>query len=225
MHLPMRFARWWTGGPERLSTLDAYDRWAPVYPARPHNPLMEAEAAVVSSLIRTVSPRRALDVGTGTGRNVMTLREAGASFVTGIDLSASMLRHGAGTCPRVRGDAQRLPFRPASFDVVTSSLMCGDVPDLGAWVGEAARVLTPGGQLIYSDFHPSWTVSGWTRTFTSEDGREYELPFFPHTIEAHLAHLAQHGLEVRAIREPRVATRRDAVVVILHAARPVLRGR
>lgn len=225
MHMPMRLVRWWNGGPERLSMPDGYDRWAPVYPAHPHNPLMEAEAAVVETVIRAASPRRALDVGTGTGRNLLTLRQAGALFVTGIDLSASMLQHGGAGCPRVRGDAQRLPFRAASFDVVTSSLMCGDVADLGAWVGEAARVLTPGGQLIYSDFHPSWTVSGWRRTFRSEDGREYELPFFPHSIDAHLDALSHHGLEVRAIREPRVPARRDAVVVVLHATRPSQRGR
>lgn len=225
MRLPVRLARWWTGGPERVSTLDGYDRWAPVYPAHPHNPLMEAEAAVVGGLIRAASPRRALDVGTGTGRNLATLREAGASFVAGVDLSASMLRHGGAGCPRVRGDAQQLPFPAAAFDMVTSSLMCGDVADLGAWVGEAARVLAPGGQLIYSDFHPAWTASGWRRTFRSEDGREYELPFFPHTIEAHLERLAHHGLEVRAIREPRVAVRRDAVVVVLHATRPSHRVR
>ncbi len=220
MRLAVRLARWWTGGPERVSMRDGYDRWAPVYPAHPHNPLMTAEAAVVASLIRTASPRRALDVGTGTGRNLATLREAGASFVTGVDLSASMLRYGSAGCPRVRGDAQQLPFATASFDVVTSSLMCGDVPDLGAWVGEAARVLAPGGQLIYSDFHPSWTVSGWRRTFRSDEGLEYELPFFPHTIEAHLDRLADHGLEVRAIREPRVDVRPHPVVVVLHATKP-----
>ena len=225
MHLPVRLARWWSGGPERVSMLDGYERWAPVYPAHPHNPLMAAEAGVVSALIRSTAPRRALDVGTGTGRNLATLCEAGASCVTGVDLSASMLRHGGSACPRVRGDAQQLPFATAAFDVVTSSLMCGDVSDLGAWLGEAARVLAPGGHLIYSDFHPSWTVAGWRRTFRSEDGREYELPFFPHTIEAHLEQLASHGLEVRAIREPRVAARRHAVVVVLHATRPSHRGR
>ncbi|MEQ1728396.1 MAG: class I SAM-dependent methyltransferase [Vicinamibacterales bacterium] len=225
MSLPMRLARWWSGGPERVSMREGYDRWAPVYPAHPHNALMEAEAAVVEGLIRVSAPRRALDVGTGTGRNLSTLRDAGASCVVGVDLSASMLRHGVAGCPRVRGDAQQLPFAAASFDVVTSSLMSGDVADPGAWVGEAARVLAPGGQLIYSDFHPSWSVSGWRRTFTSGDGREYELPFFPHTIDAHLEQLAHHGLEVRAIREPRVAGPRHAVVVVLHATKPSHRGR
>ena len=219
MHLPARLARWWSGGPERLTTLDGYARWAPVYPAHPHNPLMEAEGSVVTALIRAASPRRALDVGTGTGRNLLTLREAGARFVTGVDLSASMLRHGSAACPLVRGDAQSLPFAGASFDVVTSSLMCGDVPDLGAWVREAARVLATGGHLIYSDFHPSWQAAGWRRTFTSGDGREYELPFHPHTIELHVDLLARHGLDVRTIREPRAGGRREPVVVVLHATK------
>lgn len=216
-------ARLWRGEPERVSTLEGYARWAPRYPARPHNPLMEAEASVVGALVRSAAPRRALDVGTGTGRNLELLRSAGASFVTGIDLSPSMLWHGAGPSPRVRGDAQRLPFRSGSFDLVCSSLMCGDVPDLDAWVAEAARVLVGGGHLVYSDFHPAWSAAGWRRTFTGDDGRSYELPFFPHAIDEHVQRLEAHGMELRAIREPRTQGRPTPVVVVLHAVKPAMR--
>lgn len=225
MGVTTRLARWWGGGAEVVSLREGYDRWAPLYPARPHNPLMEAEAAVVTALVEAAAPRRALDVGTGTGRNLATLCGAGARFVTGVDLSLSMLRHSGGEWPRVLGDAQSLPFRHDSFDVVTSSLMCGDVPDLAAWIAEASRVLAPGGHLIYSDFHPSWSVSGWRRTFTGAGGRVYELPYFPHAIDEHLALIDRAGLGVKAIREPRVDGRRHAVVVVFHAVKPPYRVR
>jgi malonyl-CoA O-methyltransferase len=121
--------------------------------------------------------------------------------------------------PRVCGDGCRLPFRDGAFDLVSSSLMAGDVADLGSWIREAARVLAPGGHLIYSDFHPSWAARHWRRTFRDANGRLRELAYFPHQIEEHLSLIAASPLRVRAIREPRLAGRRAPVVVVFHAVR------
>ena len=57
-----------------------------------------------------------------------------------------------------------------------------------------ARVLSPGGHLVYSDFHPSWAQRGWSRTFRSADGELHDIAFNPHTIDEHLAALDQAGL-------------------------------
>jgi malonyl-CoA O-methyltransferase len=211
-------ARWWSGRHERLPMLDAYARWAPVYPPRAHNAVMEAEASIVEPLIRSLRPRRALDVGTGTGRNLPLLSAAGAAVAIGVDLSAPMLSHGVGRFPRVRGDARRLPFRPGAFDLVLSSLMCGDLDDLATWLAEVAGVLSRGGHLVYSDFHPSWSAAGWRRTFTGGDGRKYELPLLAHTIDEHVELIGRCGLQLRAIREPRLPGHANPVVVVLHAA-------
>ena len=212
--------RLWRRRPKAVDMHEAYVRWAPVYPARPHNRLMEIESAVVEPLVRSLAARRALDVGTGTGRNLATLSAAGVPFIVGLDLSESMLREAKTMVPRVRGDAQTLPFADGAFDLVTSSLMCGDVPDLGAWLGEAARVLRPGGQLVYSDFHSSWTTAGWTRTFEGDDGHSYELPFHAHTTEEHVALLRTHGMVVRQTLEPMAPERPTPVVLVIHAIKP-----
>lgn len=212
--------RLWRRAPTPVSMLEGYAKWAPRYPPFPHNPLMEAEAAVMASLLAMVARGRALDVGTGTGRNLALLEAAGARTAIGIDLSPSMLTYRPDGRPRVRGDAQRLPFASRSFDVVSSSLMVGDVADLGAWIAEAARVLTCSGHLVYSDFHPSWATAGWRRTFTGDDGRQYQLPFHAHAIEQHLDLLRGAGLAVRAVREPKLAGGSTPVVVVLHAEQP-----
>ena len=186
-----------------LPARDAYELWAESYPPVAHNPLMRVEQDVVGPLLARMRATRALDVGTGSGRYLPLLRATGAAAVVGVDFSLAMLRRGAAAA-RVCGDACRLPFQRASFDLINASLMVGDVADLGAWAREMARVLSLGGQLVYSDFHPSWVRRGWRRTFRSADGELHDVAFNPHTIDQHLAALDQAGLAVRTIREPRL---------------------
>lgn len=196
---------------------EAYSLWAARYPPRPHNRLMAAEQAVVAPLLARLGARCALDLGTGTGRNLALLVSAGARLAVGLDLSPAMLAHHEVSTTRVQADATCLPFRTGAFDVVSSSLMAGDIADLRGLIGEASRVLAPGGHLVYSDFHPSWVSRQWRRTFRSADGREIELPYHPHAMDVHLDALAAAGLEVRTIREPRV--NEQPVVIVIHATR------
>jgi len=212
------------GSHEPLPPREGYALWAETYPPRPHNALMEVEQSIVQPLLDAALPTRALDVGTGTGRYLALLRSAGARSVVGIDMSLAMLGRSPRDLPRVCGDACGLPFRDASFDLVCSSLMAGDVSDLAAWVREATRVLAPGGHLIYSDFHPSWAARRWRRTFRDAAGRRRELAYFPHQIEDHLAALEASPLAIRAIREPRVPERPAPVVVVFHAVKPGIRA-
>lgn len=206
-----------------------YDLWAATYPPTAHNPLMRAEQAIVEPLLRRLAPRRALDVGTGSGRYLDVLAAIGASTV-GIDFSLAMLARARR--PRICGDARRLPFRSGRFDLVNASLMVGDVADLAGWALEIFRVLRPGGHLVYSDFHPTWTEFGWRRTFRSADGATHDLGFEPHTIDAHLDALTDAGFGVDTIREPRLVGDDDAgvrrfrkqwgdapVVVVFHATK------
>ena len=215
-----------------LSARDAYELWAESYPPVAHNPLMRIEQDVVEPLLAHIRARRALDVGTGSGRYVPMLRATGASTVLGIDFSLAMLRRGIAAPGRVCGDACRLPFKRASFDLVNASLMVGDVADLAGWTREMARVLSVGGHLVYSDFHPSWARHGWTRTFRGADGALHEVSYHPHAVDDHLAALEHAGLHILAIEEPRFtedgepaikAFRRHwgdpQVVVVFHAVK------
>jgi malonyl-CoA O-methyltransferase len=206
--------------PQQLPSQLAYAIWAETYPPYPHNPLMRLEQSILAPLITDCSPHAALDVGTGTGRYLSILRQAGATRVIGLDLSLAMLGRQAREARRVCADACALPFAHGQFDIVCSSLMAGDLVDLGAWVREAARVLVPGGHLLYSDFHPEWSRHGWRRTFTAADGRALELSFVPHAIEDHLRFCEDAGLQVRVIREPRLPGGAMHALVILHLEKP-----
>jgi malonyl-CoA O-methyltransferase len=203
-----------------LSPLAAYELWADSYPPYAHNPLMETEQAVVSRLLDLSRANRALDVGTGSGR-YMPLLQARAHRVVGVDLSMAMLARNRGAC-RVNGDACRLPFRTGVFDLVNASLTVGDIVDLNGWVREMSRVMCHGARFVYSDFHPSWTERGWERTFRAADGSTHVVAFVPHAIDVHLSALDAAGLEVLAIREPRlvVGGANVPVVAVFHAVKP-----
>ncbi|MCV2363462.1 class I SAM-dependent methyltransferase [Paucibacter sp. DJ1R-11] len=184
----------------RFANEAAYDLWAESYPPLPHNPLMRAEQSAVLSLLPEVNGRRVLDLACGSGRYGLWLQPRGASLIVGTDLSSGMLAR-APLAHRVRADMGRLPFSAASFDVIVSGLAVGHAPSLSAWMAEAARVLAPGGHLVYSDFHPAAARAGMTRSFTDAAGERHELLHAVYELDAHQAAAEQAGLVLEASRE------------------------
>jgi demethylmenaquinone methyltransferase/2-methoxy-6-polyprenyl-1,4-benzoquinol methylase len=102
---------------------------------------------------------RVLDLAAGTGSSSMPFAAAGAQVVAA-DFSLGMLRVGKAAHPDLdllAGDALRLPFADASFDVVTISFGLRNVSDVDTALGEMARVTKPGGRLVVCEFsHPTW---------------------------------------------------------------------
>lgn len=107
----------------------------------------DSEAALVQST-GLASAERLLEVGCGEGGNLFHLG-ARPGWV-GIDFALPKLAH-ARTALRglevCQSDAARLPFADASFDGVLIRDLLHHVPDRGAVLGEAMRVLEPGGAI------------------------------------------------------------------------------
>jgi malonyl-CoA O-methyltransferase len=161
-------------GLDRRAVAHAFDRASTSYDA----------AAALQERVRNelvgrlgdlkLSPKSILDLGAGTGHSSRALkRRFPDSLVVAVDIAAGMLelaKHQSRWLrrfERVRADAYTLPFRDASFDLVFSSLMLQWCDDLDAVFAELARVLRPGGALVFSTFGPdtllelreSWSVS------------------------------------------------------------------
>ena len=104
-------------------------------------------------------PEKLLDIGSGTGRLVSAFRQNLPHLsVTGIDLA-----HGMVICAKKRfagcadimlvcGDAEILPFKNSSFDMVVSTSTFQWLSPLDGPFAEVWRVLKPGGRFCFALF-------------------------------------------------------------------------
>jgi SAM-dependent methyltransferase len=106
-------------------------------------------------LLPDVDGADTLELGCGTGYVSAWLADRGARAV-GLDptraqlATARMLQDEIGpTFPLVRAAAEQVPLRDASFDLVISEYGAAIWADPHRWIPEAARLLRPGGRLVF----------------------------------------------------------------------------
>ena len=180
----------------------------------------------------------AIELGCGTAYFSAWLARRGARPV-GIDQSPEQLataramqaEHGL-EFPLLEGDAEAVPLPDASFDFALSeygaSLWC----DPDRWIAEAARLLRPGGRLVFLTNSPLLVLCSAPESLVATD--RLARPQFGlrrvewddeegHSIEFHLPHgemlrvLRSHGFAVEALHElqaPADATSRFEFVTL-----------
>lgn len=121
--------------------------------------LARTEAAGLAERRRALLARargRVLEIGAGTGANLVHYPPGTQLVLT--EPESPMLRRlrarAAVTDPPatvVAAPAERLPFADASFDTVVATLVLCSVDDLDEALREVARVLAPGGRLLFCE--------------------------------------------------------------------------
>jgi ubiquinone/menaquinone biosynthesis C-methylase UbiE len=174
---------------------------------------------VAARLVEIAAPKKgeqALDVGTGTGLVAhLVAAKAKPGMVIGIDLSERMLsiarsRKMANT-QFVGMAAERLVFRPATFDLVTMGEALAYLADPVAALEEAHRVLRPKGRLAVSCLRRSLSTAAQNLFFQGLAPlarRHYlSLPRFS-SARSHFGEpdalpqlLAESGFEVKTMTE------------------------
>lgn len=111
-------------------------------------------------LVRLADPRRGqrlLDVGCGNGAAPIHLAKTFGLEVTGVDVDPEQIEAAkarANGPEQVRFlvvDATALPFEDGEFDLVLTNKVTHHVRNWQHTLVEMARVLKPGGRLLYSD--------------------------------------------------------------------------
>jgi SAM-dependent methyltransferase len=133
----------------------------------PFEVVAETIADVHHAVVDAVGPAqglRWLEVACGTGGVAERAARAGAE-VTGIDLAPNLIETAKARAAAAGleidyrvGDAERLEFEDASFDVVTSTFGVMFAPDQRRAASELARVTKPGGKLGLATWLPDGGV-------------------------------------------------------------------
>ncbi|HUT73311.1 MAG TPA: methyltransferase domain-containing protein [Armatimonadota bacterium] len=176
-------------------------------------------------LVGEVRGRRVLEIGCGGGQCAIAFAKRGA-VATGIDISDAQIEFARELARRegvaatfLRGNIEDLPAIPeGSQDVVFSAYALNYVRRIGRCLAEVARVLRPGGLLVFSCCHPFWLcLAEDEMTVTSSyhdrapDEWEWERGDEPlgarvreyrHTVGDWFRRLRAAGLEVVDIIEP-----------------------
>src|SRR5918993_3994173 len=140
-------------------------------------------AAFVEEICRRVSDRRPriLDVGCGTGANLIMLSNYGDA--EGVDVSEDALAF----CrerglDKVRlGAGEALPYEDGTFDLVTAFDVVEHMDDDLAGLSEMRRVLRPGGRVLL--FVPTFMFLWGLQDEVSNHRRRYRLPELRRVLE------------------------------------------
>ncbi|HEY2313289.1 MAG TPA: methyltransferase domain-containing protein [Streptosporangiaceae bacterium] len=126
--------------------------WSAADPAWGIWSIPEAQAHVLPA---DLSGRDSVELGCGTGYVSAWLARRGARAI-GLDNSAAQLATALSLqdqfglrFPLLQASAERTPFADASFDLAISEYGASIWCDPYAWIPEAARLLRPGGELIF----------------------------------------------------------------------------
>jgi ubiquinone/menaquinone biosynthesis C-methylase UbiE len=155
-----------------------FDRWSAVYdrPRFQEATYRPVHDAVLDRLDK-VHPEVVLDLGCGTGQLTRRLTERFPdAAVVGIDYSAGMLTEAAkrveSNAVLVQADAQLLPFRSASADVVVCTESFHWYRDQQLALAGLAAILRTGGRLVIASIATFTDVGQTTlRTLSSASGQ------------------------------------------------------
>ena len=169
---------------QQASVRESYDKLAEAYAETREPP--PAERDLLRSLASDLEPdARILDAGCGDGSPVAECF-ADQFEVVGLDISATQLARAAENVPAtslVQGELTALGFQADSFDAIAAFYSIIHVP-LEAHrtvFEEFARVLTPGGVLVFSSGseawsgqNPDWLDTGVEMTWSYPDAETTE---------------------------------------------------
>lgn len=159
--------------PTLAGRFDRYDDW--VEARLGYRPLIR------DLLARTGREPRVLDYGCGGGKVVRRLLEAGAGWVSGVDIAPAMIERARAHTAAANADfhvieSGRLPFAPATFDAAVACYVFINLDtrrELQAIARAVHAALKPHGRFFLLDTNPETTGVRFTTFQSGEPGVRY----------------------------------------------------
>lgn len=149
--------------------------------------------------------RRAADLGCGTGRTGMWLRQHGVAVIDGVDLTPQMLdvARARGVHDRlVEADVADTGLPGEDYDLVIASLVDEHLADLRPLYAEAFRLAVPDGLFVLVSFHPHFIMaSGMPTHFTASSGESVAITTHVHLLSEQITAGLAAGWTLVEMRE------------------------
>ena len=159
------------------------------------HPFRRLEGAVAESIgywlpraFPGFAPRRMLDIGTCTGRNILPYAKAFPGVeIHGIDVAAPPLRFGYAQAAHAgvpvhfsQQNAESTDFPDGHFDMITSSFFFHEVPlaSTKRILAECVRLLAPGGIICHMELPPEGMVSDYENFYWNWDTANNNEPAY-----------------------------------------------
>ncbi|MGW2600754.1 class I SAM-dependent methyltransferase [Streptomyces klenkii] len=177
----------------------ASHHFAPVKPGDSHIDALAARQKFLAGRAGLRPGMKVLDVGSGVGGPALNIAGISGAHVTGLDLTPGRVERARGRARDlglqeqtafVDGDAMRMPFEDASFDVVYAFEAICHTADKDRTHAEIARVLKPGGISIGYE----WLADDG---LTTEEAHRLIEPICRYYALPHLATPAQLAGQLR----------------------------
>jgi SAM-dependent methyltransferase len=162
--------------------------------------------------------RLTVDLGCGEGRVAREMKALGHEVIgiEGAESLAAAAREADPDFDVTVADAADIPLADGAADLVVASMSLLNMDDMEGAVREVARVLAPGGRLVFSTVHPTNSAKplgdhpdagSYFATYRYAEDRErggVRMTFHDthRPLSAYTAALEHAGLLIEAIREP-----------------------
>ncbi|WP_326669641.1 class I SAM-dependent methyltransferase [Streptomyces canus] len=181
----------------------ARDHWSQTEPSWGLWATPESQACVLPD---GIDGMRAIELGCGTAYVSAWLARAGAHPV-GIDLSEKQLATARAMqaefgidFPLVLGNAEKVPYEDDTFDLAISEFGASLWCDPYQWIPEAARLLVPGGRLVFMRYSPLFALCVPSEGPVSTTLSRGQFGLTRLHRETHVEFILPHGEMLRLLR-------------------------
>jgi|SRR5450631_399537 len=188
---------------------EAYDIWSESYDLQPGNLMLDLDEQIFSALIEPIDleNKTVADIGCGTGRHWQKIYAKNPALVMGFDISAGMLHQLKHKYPNadilLTNDNLLRTVADSFVDCLITTLTIAHIKNINEAIASWSRVLTNGGDLVITDFHPTSLENGGMRSFRHR-GQRLSVRNYIHPLEKVKNIFTRYGLTVVRQKEVKV---------------------